>query len=213
MPLAQVRTLGRRAGGLKPSNRRDADRHYQQEDGFGEDPGTEGSEASSKSLSRGSGRLAPGRRYGVFRIARFAAATSIGFLANEVVLVVGILAIYRVLALPSLIDPSFTLTVLGLNVLSLGIGDTVAFEINERVTVKVRREEGRSGRLRLFVRWAKYQTVAFTGNLVIAGVQLALLAGFSFHPAFGDIVGAIIAYPMTYVISMHFVWSVHPFRG
>ncbi len=174
---------------------------------------TESEVSSKKPGSIGSALLALGRRHGVFRVARFAVATSAGFLVNEVVLVIGIFAVYRVIALPSLIDPSFTFTVLGLNVLSLGIGDTAAFVLNERVTVKVRNKEGRAGWSGLLVRWGKYQTVAFTGNLVIAGVQLALLASISFHPAFGDIVGAVVAYPMTYVISMHFVWSVHPFRG
>lgn len=157
--------------------------------------------------------LALGRRYGMFRAAKFGVATSAGFLVNDAILVLGIFAVYRIVALPSLIDPSFTLTVLVLNVLSLSIGDTVAFLLNERVTVKVRALGPSAGRSGILSRWVRYQAVAFTGNVVVVGVQLALLAGVSLHPALGDVVGALAAYPMTYVISMHFVWSVRPFSG
>ena len=51
------------------------------------------------------------------------------------------------------------------------------------------------------------------GNLGIAGVQLALLAGISLFPPIGGIVGAMASYPLTYALSMHFVWGVRPFRG
>ena len=153
------------------------------------------------------------RKYGIFRIVKFTLATATGFLAHEIILVSGIFAVYHVIMVPNVVDYSFALTLLGLDVLALGTGDTVAFVINERVTVRVKDEAGREGRSNWFIRWGKYQLVAFMGNIMIAGVQLGLLATISLHPAFGDMVGAMVSYPVTYSISMHFVWGVRPFQG
>jgi len=150
------------------------------------------------------------RRFGVFRMVKFAMATGTGFLVNEVILVLGVFAVYHTIAVPSIIDAS--LVILGLDALALGIGDTVAFVINERVTVKSQGEEGRSGRLNWFTRWCEYQLASLMGNLMIVGIQLALLATILLSPVFGNIVGAVVSYPITYAVSMHFVWGVHPFH-
>lgn len=154
-----------------------------------------------------------GRRHAIFRAAKFGVATSAGFLVNDAILVLGIFAVYRIIEMPSLIDPAFTLTVVGLNAFSLLIGTTVAFVVNERVTVRAGDRGPTAGWRGVTSRWARYQAVAFAGNLVVIGVQFALLAGISLHPALGNVVGAVAAYPMTYVISMRFVWSVNPFSG
>ena len=96
--------------------------------------------------------------------------------------------------------------------LALGIGDTVAFLINERVTVNGIGEETRKGRLRWTVRWGEYQLTSLMGNVMIVAVQLGLLATISLSPVFGNVIGAVVSYPVTYVVSMHFVWGVRPFN-
>jgi putative flippase GtrA len=151
------------------------------------------------------------RKYGVFRIVKFALATGTGFLVNEVILVLGVIAFYHSTEVPSLAHSSFT--ILGLDALALGIGDSVGFMINERATVRGQGEQRRKGHVNWFVRWCKYQLAALLGNLVIVGVQLGLFATILLSPVFGNIVGAIVSYPVTYIISMRFVWGVRPLRG
>jgi putative flippase GtrA len=150
-----------------------------------------------------------GRRYAIYRVAKFAVASGIGFLIAEVILVIGVLIFYHNTNVPSVAYSSFT--ILGLNALAFGIGVTVALIINERVTVRGQVEEG-SGKRRAnwFKRWGKYQLASLLGNVVIVGVQLTLLATFSLSPVFGNIIGAIVSYPVTYFVSMRFVWGVRP---
>ncbi len=147
------------------------------------------------------------KKYAVFRIAKFAVATGTGFLVNELILFAGIFVAYHTTRVPSFADSS--LTILGLDALALGTGATVAFAINERITVKVDRKEGQ---LNWIKRWGKYQVTSLTGNLIIIGVQLALLDAILLFPVYGSIIGAIVSYPVTYAVSMHFVWGVRPFR-
>jgi len=151
------------------------------------------------------------RKHGVLRISKFAVASGIGFLVVEAILVLGVAASYHTVEVPSLAYSSPT--ILGLDALALGIGVTVAFMTNERVTVKRKSDERAKGRANWIVRWCKYQLASLMGNVVIVGVQLALLATVSLSPAFGSIVGAIVSYPLTYAVSMHFVWGVHPLRA
>jgi putative flippase GtrA len=150
------------------------------------------------------------RRYGVFRIIRFAMASGTGFLINEAILVLGVFTFYHTMRVPSFGEAS--LTILALDAVALGVGDTVAFLINERVTVKGVGEERRKGRLHWTERWGEYQLTSLMGNVMIVIVQLGLLAMISLSPVFGNIVGAVVSYPVTYVISMHFVWGVRPFH-
>jgi putative flippase GtrA len=150
------------------------------------------------------------RRFGVFRIVKFAVATGTGFLINEAIVVLGVVALYHTIRVPSFGESS--LTILGLDALALGVGDTVAFLINERVTVNGLDEEGRRGRHKWSVRWGEYQLTSLLGNAMIVVVQLALLATISLSPVFGNVMGAVVSYPVTYAVSMHFVWGVRPFR-
>jgi hypothetical protein len=62
------------------------------------------------------------------------------------------------------------------------------------------------------VRLCRYQLASLLGNVLIVGVQFALLATISLSPVFGSVVGAIVSYPLTYAVSMRFVWRVHPLR-
>ena len=151
-----------------------------------------------------------GRKFGVLRIAKFAVASGIGFLVAEVILVLGVIVFYRTIDVPSAAYSSPT--ILGLNALAFGTGVTVAFVINEGVTVRGQSEKRRRGWASWLVRWCKYQLASLLGNVVIVGVQLALLATVSLSPVFGNVAGAIVSYPVTYLVSMHFVWGLHPFR-
>jgi putative flippase GtrA len=147
----------------------------------------------------------------VLRVAKFAVASGVGFLVTEAILASGVMLLYHGTSVPA--NASSSPTLIGLNALAFGIGVTVAFIINERVTVKGEGEETRKGWTNWLVRWGKYQLAALLGNVVTVGVQLALLAAFSLSPIYGNIVGAIVSYPVSYVVSMRFVWKVHPLRG
>jgi putative flippase GtrA len=148
------------------------------------------------------------RRFAIFRAARFALASGIGFLIAEALLVLGVIFFYHTTSVPSFAYSSAD--VLGLDALAFGIGVTAAFVINERVTVNGKGEERRRGRANWAVRWGKYQLASLLGNVLIVGIQLALLATVSLSPVYGSVVGAIVTYPVTYVVSMHFVWKVRP---
>jgi putative flippase GtrA len=148
---------------------------------------------------------------GIFRIAKFAIAAGVGFLVAEGILVLGVFIFYHTTSVPSLAFSSPSL--LGLDALAFGVGVTVAFVINERVTVKGQGEEVRKrGAVNWLVRWGKYELANLLGNVLIVVVQLVLLATVSLSPVFGSIVGAILSYPVTYLVSMRFVWRVHPLR-
>lgn len=138
---------------------------------------------------------------------KFALASGIGFLIAEAILILGVLALYHTTKVPGITSSS--LSILGLDALAFGVGVTAAFVINERVTV---RGQGR-GRADWLVRWGKYQLASLLGNVLIVVVQLALLATVSLSPVFGSVVGAVVSYPVTYAVSMYFVWRVHPLRA
>lgn len=147
------------------------------------------------------------RRYVLFRVAKFAVASGVGFMVAEAILLLGVLDLYHTIAVPSI--SSSSPVILGLDALAFGTGVTAAFVLNERVTVKGRGEERRKGRANWLMRWGKYQLASLLGNILIVGVQLALLATVSLSPVFGSVVGAVATYPVTYAVSMHFVWRIH----
>ena len=146
------------------------------------------------------------RRFAIFRIIKFAIATGLGFLIAEGILVLGVFALYGNIEVPGL---SSSPTILALDGLALGIGSTAAFLINERVTVRKRDFRTTAS---WPVRWLKYQLAKLLGNLLIVVIQLVLLASVSLSPDYGSIVGAILSYPVTYAVSMVFVWRIHPLR-
>jgi putative flippase GtrA len=143
------------------------------------------------------------------RFAKFAMATGTGFLINQTILAIGILAIYHTMSVPGLATSS--LVILGLDLLALGTGDTVAFMINERVTVKNRTSRRSRFGVAWLTRWLEYQITAMMGNLIIVTVQIVLLVTLALSPLYGEVAGAIVSYPTTYIISMRLVWRVHPF--
>ena len=144
------------------------------------------------------------RKYGVLRFAQFGIAGIVGFLALEAILVAGLYAIYGRPDVPS--DIASSPTLLSLDIVASVFGVVVGFFVNERTTVRDLQSLGRRGAKKTLVRLAKFEGVYALGSAMTIGVQLALLAGFGVSPAIGNIVGAIAAYPVSYVISMRVVW-------
>lgn len=152
---------------------------------------------------------APERRRAVLRVAGFALSTGAGFLVYEAFVILGVYGLYHSTQVPDVLGAS--LNVLGLDVLGLVVGNTVAFLMNERVTIRRLGHKVGGGWRDGSVRWGKYQLASLLGSVVIVVVQLALLAAVSLSPILGSVVGAIVAFPVAYVVSMHAVWGVHPF--
>jgi putative flippase GtrA len=145
------------------------------------------------------------RKYGLFRAAQFGIAGVIGFLALEGILVAGLYAIYGRVDVPS--DFASSPTLVALDIFASVVGVVVGFFANERTTV--RRAAGNQGKgwRSTIVRLGKFEGVYALGSGVTIGVQLVLLAAFGVSPAIGNIVGAVGAYPPSYLISMRFVWK------
>ncbi len=149
------------------------------------------------------GVVKPERRYGVVKTLRFAIAGAAGFGVTEVVLTVGLLIFFGNLSIghASFASPAL----LGLDVLSLVIGVSASFFVNERITVQVPKtvmdEEAKR-----FKRFLKFQAVSGIGNAGIIVVQLVLLAILEVSPLLGTVIGAIATYPIVYFISIKYVW-------
>jgi len=95
-----------------------------------------------------------------------------------------------------------------LDVLSLVIGVSASFVVNERITVHVPEGEDVSR----FKRFLKFQAVSGVGNVGIIVVQLVLLAILEISPLIGTIIGAVVTYPLVYFISIKYVWKAHRTR-
>ena len=116
----------------------------------------------------------------------------------------GLVLAYGNTSVPS--SDSSSPTLLGLDVLAFLVGVTVGFVVNERTTVRKIVTRERKGARDALVRLAKYQGVYVVGNAITIGTQLLLLAAFALSPAIGVVIGAIVAYPVSYIISMRVVW-------
>lgn len=144
------------------------------------------------------------RKYHLFRLAQFGIAGIVGFLVLEAILVVGLYAIYGNTNIPSNFASSPEL--LSLDILASVIGVVVGFFVNERTTVRGVGAR-RKGWKDTLVRLGKFECVYAVGSAITIAVQLALLAWLTLSPAVGNIVGAVVAYPVSYFISMRFVWG------
>lgn len=144
--------------------------------------------------------------YPLFRAAKFAIAGAVGFLVVEVILIIGVFELYDTTKVPSLASSSPT--IVGLYILAFAVGVTVAFFINERVTVHNEGEQKKSSEKNVIFRLLKFQLAYALGNAVNIIVALALLAEIALSPVYGNIVGAIVAYPISYFISMRVVWKL-----
>ena len=148
-------------------------------------------------------------RYGVVKTLRFAIAGAVGFVVTEVVLTIGLLVFFGKVSIPhaSFASPAL----LGLDVLSLVIGVSASFLVNERITVHVpKTAKGEEGKR--FKRFLKFQAVSGIGNIGIVVVQLVLLGTLELSPLLGTIVGAVVTYPVVYYVSIRYVWHAHRTR-
>ncbi len=148
------------------------------------------------------------KRYGgLFRAGKFGIAGIIGFLVAEAIISLGVLILYGKVNVSGAAYSSLTL--LELNIIAFSIGVTVGFFVNERITVRNQGDQrSRKAKRNVIVRLLKFQGIYAAGNAVTIGVQLALLAGISLSPVLGNIVGAIVAFPLSYFISMRYVWKI-----
>jgi putative flippase GtrA len=145
-------------------------------------------------------------RYGAVKTFRFAISGAVGFGVTEIVLTIGLLIFYGKLSLPhaSFASPAL----LGLDVLSLVVGVSASFLINERITVHVPKTV-RSEEANRFKRLLRFQGVSGVGNTGIILVQLVLLATLEVSPLLGTIIGAVVTYPIVYLISIKYVWKAY----
>src|SRR5271170_4634977 len=142
-------------------------------------------------------------RYGVVKTFRFAIAGAVGFGVTEAVLTIGLLVFFGKLSLPhaSFASPEL----LGLDALTLVIGVSASFLVNERITVHIPKAANGEDASR-FKRFLKFQAVSGIGNIGIVVVQLVLLATLEVSPLLGTIAGALVTYPPVYYISIRYVW-------
>ena len=144
-------------------------------------------------------------RYDAIRAAQFGAAGIVGFLAAEGIIISGLYLLNGDLEAPSSFAASPDLILI--DILAFAVGVTVGFTINERTTFRKAVGRAPRGKRATLVRLAKFQGVYVVGNAITIGTQLALLAAFALSPAIGVMVGAVAAYPVSYVISKRAVWS------
>ncbi len=129
-----------------------------------------------------------------------------GFLVAEAVIVAGLFVVFGDVQLPG--DMYSSPALLALDVLALVVGVAASFILNERTTVRDVRDKRGGGARRTLVRLARFEWVSALGNAVVIVVQLGLLAWIGLSPAVGSIVGAVVGFPASYLISMRVVWRV-----
>ena len=142
----------------------------------------------------------------LFQAVEFGIAGIVGFLFAEGILTGGVYIEFGTLTVPS--NAYSSLTLIGLNAFGFLVGVTVAFVINEKITVNMKEVRNSKASKNAVVRFLKFQLVYLVGNVMTVVIQLFLLMSFSLAPSIGNIIGAIAAFPMTYFISMKLVWSV-----
>jgi Predicted membrane protein len=98
---------------------------------------------------------------------------------------------------------------LAVNVVAAFLGVSAGFALNERFTLK-REFVSKSGFLNTLLRLFKFQLVYALGNAVSIAIELFLFYVFRFNPVYGNVAGALVAYPVNYVVSMSYVWKVKP---
>jgi len=145
------------------------------------------------------------KEYHIFKLAKFGIAAGAGFLLAEGILTLGVLLLYGRLAAPSKASSSPVLLAFEVGALALGVA--LSFFLNERFTVQYHKTREKEGSHGLPIRLLKFEGVNALGNAAILGVQFVLLAALAVNPVVGNVVGAIAAYPITYLMSMRFVWK------
>jgi len=139
---------------------------------------------------------------GLFKIGTFGISSGIGFLVAETILTTGVLFIFGSIKVKNTVYASPVL--LALDIFALSFGVTVSFFINQ---TSFKWAELIDPAHALFTRLLTFQLVSWGGNTLIIGVQLLLLREFSISPTVGNIIGALITFPLTYLFSMRYVWK------
>jgi len=143
-------------------------------------------------------------RYGVFSVVRFGIAAGIGFLIAEAITALGLFELYGRFTAPN--DAYSSPGFLSIDVAALALGVAVSFFLNERITVDFDRTMNVGALHSLPARLLKFEGVNALGNLTLLMVQFILFWTLSLTPVVGNLVGAVVSYPVTYLVSMRFVW-------
>jgi putative flippase GtrA len=144
------------------------------------------------------------RSTGLFKIGTFGISSGIGFLVAEIILTLGVLFIFGSINVKTAASVYASPALLVLDIFSLCVGVTVSFFINQ---TSFKWAELIDSSLALYTRLLKFQLVSWGGNALIIGVQLLLLREFSISPTIGNIIGALVAFPLAYLLSMRYVWK------
>jgi putative flippase GtrA len=139
----------------------------------------------------------------LFKIVTFGISSGLGFLVAEAILTIGVLLIFGNIKVKTAVYASPIL--LALDIFALTVGVTVSFFINQ---TSFQWAELVDPSFALFTRWLKFQLVSWGGNALIILVQLLLLREFSVAPSVGNIIGALLTFPITYLFSMRYVWKI-----
>lgn len=142
------------------------------------------------------------RNKGLFKIGTFGISSGIGFLAAEIILTIGVVIIFGSIKVKT--DLYTSPILLALDIFALCIGVTVSFFINQ---TSFKWAELIDPAHALFSRLLRFQLVSWGGNALIIGVQLLLLREFSISPSVGNIIGALVTFPLAYLFSMRYVWK------
>ena len=143
------------------------------------------------------------------KFAKFLSAGVSGGVISELILIIGLFAIYGNLSIPHTTYSSPML--LALDIFAQGVGISVSFFINEKITVNVQNDPKNKGKKQLIMRLIKFEGTNGIGSGINILIQLSLLATLSLSPALGNIVGggigSAVAYVLIYFVSMRFVWK------
>jgi putative flippase GtrA len=82
-------------------------------------------------------------------------------------------------------------------------------DLARAITVHIRDNQNGEGRKQLIARLLKFEALNGAGSAIGILVQLLLLKTLLVSPALGNFVGAIIAFPFMYLVSMRFVWKTN----
>jgi putative flippase GtrA len=155
---------------------------------------------------RGRLRRFQNRYRGIFRAAKLAAGSGVGFLDTEIILIFGSFLLYGKPNAPSnaFYSPIFFL----LNIVAFVVGVTVAFFVSDSLIMGENCERNHDLR-RTLARLGRFQLIFLAGNLAMVAVEMLLLREFSLPPVLGMIVGAITSFPLSYFFSMSFVFQLN----
>jgi putative flippase GtrA len=142
----------------------------------------------------------------LFRAAKFALGSGVGFLDTVLVLTLGTYALFGRLSAPSNAVDSGPFILL--NIFAFVFGVSIAFFVSESLILK---NEGREISYKLssvLQRLGKFQLIFMLGNLAMVAVELSLLMAFGIPPTVGIIIGGIASFPIGYFFATRFIWKI-----